>query len=323
MRTRAWSLGMLAAGGLMLALVAPVSHANPINPFGYLVHIQDVDAGICANPPVQSCAQIVQYTEAEGRLQFDIFMNDLFPELPVYSADLEVNWPGAWSLVTWEICGDYQGTVDVVGQTAHVQVTWPDCPPLSAGGLFLVGRFVIDVAGHGVLTAVPGSNQVRMGCPPATSLQYVNDGRAEAGVTCSYSSIPCNFGMPCWPVLESESLSLELGEGEAAVVEVDAYIGGMNSMCCVQTQVTASEPWMSAVIDCQNNPYAVIDLSIDTQGLAPGVYDGWLRASAWNVDCMQIHLTVLGAQSMPENGPPPGEEQSVPVTWGRLKGLFE
>lgn len=323
MRTRPWLPGMLVAVGPMLAFVAPVSHANPINPVGYLIHIQGVDAGICASPPVQSCDQIVQYTEAEGRLQFDIFIADLFPELPVYSADLDVTWPGAWSLVTWEICGDYQGTVDVIGQTAHVQVSWPDCPSLGAGGLFLVGRLVIDVAGHGVLTVVPGNSQLRMGCPPATDLRYAGEGRAEAGVTCSYSSIPCDFGFPCTPVLESESLAIELGEGEAAVVEINAFIDGINSMCCSQTAVTPSEPWMSAVINCQNNPNAVIDLSIDTRGLAPGVYDGWLRASAWNADCMQIRLTVLGAQGVPEDGPPPGEPQPAPVTWGQLKGLFE
>lgn len=339
---RGWRAPLAFSAVAWIALLAvPVSFANPMPPAGFMIHIRAAEGDACAAPPVAHCAEIVQYTEATGPLEFDLFA---YPWAfagwqTLYSVSVDLQWPVSWSLLDWELCPGPEATIECGPSHALLHFVWPDCPAVPENGLVLLGHWLFDVDAHGVLWAEPTEGGIVMGCPPMVEEAWGVPGRAEAGVVCDYCYNQCNLNSPCEPHFPASTLDVELAPGRTCIVPLDLALSGWGEegLCCYETQLVSEEPWLSGWVECADPSQGTACVSLDATQLSPGIYEGTLAAIADCVGCLAVTLTVAQAQGVPE-GPaePPGDEPAPPVdgegsqpedaiaiSWGRLKGLFE
>ena len=297
--------------------------ANPLPEGAFMVHVQQPAATSCASWPATTCEEITQYTSASGLLEFDLYLYPLaYGELPVNTAVFECAWPPDWGFVDAELCGGALGSIDPGGATALISATWPDCPPV-VDGLFLVGRVLLDVTNHGSFIAYcdTGSELV-FGCPPEIATEWFLEGRAEAGVTCSYRFVDCLFQGVCQPEVEPQAVVLEAPAGGSAQAVVTAYIHGMHGLePCHGLMFETTVPWLDYSTEWVAGDECAVTLTVDASALEPGDYSGWLRAINETVACTHISLEVLGAQGVPDPELPPTED-SREVSWGRVKTLY-
>ncbi|MCK4413292.1 MAG: hypothetical protein KAY32_07100 [Candidatus Eisenbacteria sp.] len=323
-----WGAGcsVILAAVLVVAL-PPVLLANPLPEAGFMIHVQTPDPSSCTQWPASDCSQIVQYTEDQGLLEFDLFIYPVaYSDVEIYSAAIHLDWCPDWTLQEWTICGDYEGSVTLGAHQADLDLTWSDCPE-TAGGIFLVGRFVLDVTGHGVVEASLLDGNLVIGCPPNDmEIGWLVPGRAEAGVTCGYCYEPCDYGEPCTPVLTPGTVLLDVPQGETVQTEIEAYVFGHYGLePCWNTIFEGTEDWMSLIVDEIGDQDYILTLTVDTSSLCQGDYHGWVRGVADCVDCSAVHLTVTErAQGIPEDDVPvwDADNPQDPVSWSGLKARY-
>ncbi len=310
------------AWGIMVVTTGP-ARANPLPPGGILIHVQPVNPDFCVTNPIADCAQIVSHTDADGVLEFDLFLLTFEFDRPVGIQSLltMVQWPGQWTLLDYEICHGGEGPVEIIGNQAIMDITWPTCPVWS-DEVFLAARFIIDVQGYGSFGQFEGfENTLVAGCPDSPANAYLMVGRADAGVECTYCYTQCNLGSPCNPHPDPDVLELQVPVGQTVQRDIHVPIFGGDLVYPCPTTFVADESWMS--LDYEEigwNDY-MVTLTVDTSELQEGFYDGWVRAMDQCVGCTWVNLEVMPPTAVGDYDLPDGPEP-VASTWGLVKVLY-
>jgi hypothetical protein len=302
---------------VLLAGLAAAAGANPIPPTAIFTHVQPPDPAFCIQAPPMACEQIVQHTEATGRLEFDLFLWSYFPGSEFHTVRLTAMWPPSWTFVEGGICAGGQGTVVAQGHRAEVSASWlPDCPRLDTG-VRLIARIVLDVTDPGEFAySYQEPHTATWGCPPDDySEPLAALVGATAGVECAYCDENCDFELACAPHLTPTTLVVDLPAGQSGVYDIEALVPMWEHPCPVEFLVT--ESWMALEVEPIDPVTYRLALTVDTSGLPAGEYAGWVRAASECVDCCRVTLTVSGSQGI-EDEPGPGP----PTTWGALKTLY-
>jgi len=314
------------AGCLLIAAAMPQpALANPLPEAVIYYHVQPVDPNFCTQTTVTSCPQIVQYTEATGIMEFDLFLMTAYgSELPVYGLETIVDWPWTWNLLEWEICNGGTGMVDIYYNQAILDLSWPSCPP--AGELFRAMRFVVEVTGYGNFGQHDWHESwIHVECPPDVMDLSPMVASATAGVQCGYCFQPCDFHDPCHPHPTPESLELVLRQGQSVQREIDVFIsGGEYPWPCPVTFVP-SESWLTVDPVATDYNQWLLTVNIDATGLPLGYYEAWIRMVDECIGCTKVYLEVVDPLSaVPDDEDSEGGDQEprLPATWGRLKALY-
>jgi hypothetical protein len=154
-------------------------------------HVQAWQPDTCAHNRITQCSQVVQHSEVEGEVEFDLYLDPdairRYLGLEQFSsAHMECWWwTSGWSYQYAEVCPD--GTVGEQPFSDHVVLDFHFDPPLSTEGneLILIGRVKMQVEGHGSLAFG--------GTIDGTEMNSSNG--AQAGVVCDYEEWECE---PCW-----------------------------------------------------------------------------------------------------------------------------
>jgi hypothetical protein len=310
----------LAALALFLAAAALPAGANPLPATGIFTHVQAPNPSFCAPHPF-TCEQIVQYTEATGQLEFDLFFWSFMSGSVFDAVQVTAQWPASWGFVDADFCNGADGTLDVQGNQLAVNATWlPDCPVLETG-VYHFARIVLDVTGHGELSySYTQPHSVMWGCPPGEHAETLGAlVGAEAGVECDYCFEQCDFDMQCIPRLTPTTLAVEVPRGLTDHYTIDAVVPSYEAPC--QAEFHPSANWMTVAtrqIDSENYR---LTLTVNTEGLELGEYSGWVIGQADCRGCCRVNLTVTDSQGIPD-GPADGTPPAAPVSWGAVKNLY-
>jgi hypothetical protein len=295
--------------------------ANPLPGSGTFTHVQSPSPAFCEQVQTMLCEQIVQYTEATGRLEFDLFFWSFLWGEHFDAARLSVVWPSAWGFVEAGVCGGAHGSVDVQGNRATVNASWlPDCPTFGAAAI-LAARIVLDVTGPGSLEYdYYQPNDFTLGCPPQEQpfVPLEALAGAQAGVECDYCYQDCDFDYLCHPRLTPSTLDIAVPQGlsDQFTIQVIAY--GDWDPCA--PSFSATENWMGLEVEMLSEYEYLLTLTVDTQGLALGEYSGWVKGEAECRGCTRVNLTVADSQGIEEPSEDPPRE--APKSWGGIKSLY-
>lgn len=297
---------------LAIAVAPSMTAANPIPPSAVLVHVQRVDSNWCDLNRVASCAEIVQSTDVSGPLEFDLFFYD---PLVMDHGHLErlstvVEWSERWQMLNWEICHGGEGTVEIDGNEASLDLSWPGGGEPMTTEVLLAARFFVVVDGPGYfgqVDPVVGEAVLRSwptGPPFDLSPKQC---AAEAGSPCDDCHTSCDLHIPCRPTADPSKIDIVLVEGESTRAEVEVRLRGWSG-CGPTTFVTTAE-WLNATPELSSGTWRVA-LDIDASALRPGDYTGYLRAENECAGCAELNLLVI-----------PTPSPVVSSTWGHIKTL--
>lgn len=304
--------------GLLVGIVSTAG-ANPIPDSAIFTHVQSPNPAFCDQVSTLDCEAIVQYTEATGRLEFDVFLWPLFyMGEQVQDLHFTATWPASWGFVEASLCNGAEGSIDVQGNLATVSASWPDCPTMGADA-FLVARIVLDVTEHGEFAYRYDLDYgITWGCHeyPPTWLGALEG--AEAGIECGYCYTDCGFQMLCHPQLSPATLDVEIPRGLSDQYTIDAIVYSWEEPCT--PSFSGTESWMSLAVEQIDWERYTVTLTVDTQGLGPGEYSGWVIGEDDCRDCTRVNLTVTHNQGIeePEDDRPPDPS----TTWGQIKTLY-
>jgi hypothetical protein len=308
--------------GLLLSGVLATAGANPIPATALFTHIQQPNPEFCDLVSTMPCEQIVQYTEATGLLEFDIFLWAVpYTGQEFDAVQFTANWPTSWSFVSASLCNGAEGSIDVQGNRAAVSAAWlPDCPTMGTD-IFLVARLVLGVTGRGELTyRYDAAHEVIWGCPPSEygeTLGALVGG--EAGIECDYCYVDCDFQLTCHPELTPAALNVEIPRGLSDHYTIDALVYSYEDPCT--PSFSGTESWMSLAVTQMDWSLWRIILTVNTQSMDLGQYSGWVIGQDDCRGCTRVNLTVTSNQGIeePNDEPaPPGE----PKSWGTIKALY-
>ena len=293
---------------ITILLVAAVpAAANPGYSGGLFTHVRPYDPYA---EPIASCSELSLHTTATGWVDFEVY---LYQEMgaPPYGVDecsFDFTWPDTWYFDQgwYPIPHGGTGTVDVVGNRASVDVTYPGCPT-TQGDLFLLLRLSFWVEGYGEL-AVVDNNWIGFCYPPGWyGLSYLPGFGGEAGVVCGYDYANCEGSSACQPEALTPLLELLVNQGET--VERTLVFQSPGYGCSPDFAVT--EPWMSIQVGEPNeNHQYPVTLTVDTGELGLGYHEGFVSATDQGVACTLVALTVADLT---------GVETS---SWGRIKSFY-
>jgi len=294
--------------------------ANPLPPSAMFTHIQVPNPAFCENAPPMTCDQIVQYTEATGLLEFDLFLWSYFTGDRFHAVRVTATWPVSWGVVEASLCNGAHGTIQVQGNRAVVDASWlPDCPTLETG-VALVGRVVLDVTGHGTFDySYTEPRCVTWNCPPNG---YTDDLAAlvggTAGVVCDYCYADCRFQTLCRPELTPAVLNIEIPRGLSDQYAIEAFTYFWDEPC--SPSFLGTESWMSLAVEQVDWMRHRLTLTVDTQGIEVGEHAGWVIGQEDCRGCTRVNLTVTDSQGIeePDEPTPPG----ATTTWGEVKSLY-
>jgi hypothetical protein len=296
--------------------------ANPLPPTAIFTHVQAPDPTFCDQSPLMHCAQIVQYTEATGVLEFDLFVWTFFAGQQLDAVQLTAEWPAEWGFVEGSLCNGAHGTMNVQGHRAVINASWaPDCPTMETEVL-LFGKILLNVTDRGEFGySYSGPHTLTWGCPPNEWTEelaaFVG---AEAGIECSHCYTDCGFDMVCLPEMTPHTLAVELPQGQIGEYGIDVTVWMWEQPCPINFIPT--ESWMALGVEQLDWEHYRVSLTVDTSGMEPGEYSGWVRGESDCVDCCRVVLTVLDSQGIEEE---PVEKEDLPGTvgsWGRVKNLY-
>jgi hypothetical protein len=305
---------------LLAVLVGPVA-ANPIPDSAVFTHVQPPNPTFCDRVSTMDCEQIVQYTEAIGQLEFDIFLWPVFyTGEEVEALQFTATWPTSWGFVEGSLCNGAEGSINVQGNLAAVSASWlPECPTMGTDA-FLVARIVLDVTGHGEFTyRYDLGCGVTWGCneyPPFPLGALVG---AEAGIECDYCYTDCGFQMTCHPQLSPATLDVDVPQGLSDQYTIQATVYSYEYPCT--PSFSGTESWMSLAVEQIDWDIYSLTLTVDTQGMELGEYSGWVIGQDDCRGCTRVNLTVTSSQGIAE----PGDEAAPPgdaTTWGQIKTLY-
>lgn len=296
------------------------SHANPLPTGLIFVHVQPPVENFCEINSITMCDEIVQYTDATGILEFDLYlMVPLGMPMTYYGLQTSLAWPASWVFLGWEACHGGEGWFDPIGNGGALNITWPSCPT-TENEVFLAARFVMQVTGYGKFGGADwGEATVTFDCPPDEYSEIIFMTAAEAGVECAYCFQPCDFGSACKPVPDPAELFLSVVQGQSAESQIHVpVLGGGFTMPCTPFFHTTADYMTVTYEEIGWNDY-MVTLTVDTEELATGFHQAWFKAVDTCTGCTRVIVEVLP----PVNGVP-GEDPGQPTlsTWGAMKALY-
>jgi hypothetical protein len=303
----------------MLAIGLGPAGANPWPEYLMFTHVQPPDPTFCDRISTMRCDEIIQYTEATGQLEFDLFLWRWLG----YSFDslaVTATWPATWGFVEASLCNGGQGSIDVQGNRAVVGASWlPDCPQVADA--FLVARFVLDVTENGEFEMGNGPQYLIVGCPPYERNEDLELwAPAEAGVECEYCYQDCDFDHVCRPGLSPRTLDITLPQGCSDRYTLTGYSGADPPEYMCPPSFSVTEGWMESAVEPLGEFEYRLTLTVHTQGLEPGDYSGWVTMEQDCRACTRVNLTVTDSQGIeePDEPVPPVDAK----TWGQIKTLY-
>lgn len=269
----------------------------------FRMHVQESFIS-CEQNPLVTCWDVNRTTEAEGDLEFDLFVDPSYPE-EIRSIEADLNWPSTWQVWGWEFCSGGIGEFDPYD--GRLQISYPDPPSMTFGELFLVARFGVRVSGSGSL-GTEGAGRVV--CESGWNWYPIGID-AQAGVTCARCPEPCTYGPEvCLPEFSPAELALEAAPGAAVTGEILATVA---SSGCPEPPWEVEQPWLGLTAERVDPRTFRVSVSASAAGLEPGEYTSWIAASRASCrTCVRVRFTVLATASVPEL---PEKE----VTWGTVK----
>ncbi len=308
---------------LSIAWIFPV-RANPLPDAMVFTHVQPYEPDFCSQTTITTCEQIVQYTTERGLMEFDIFIYPLaHAGQPVYAFESSFgDWPADWQLLSTEICSPGEGTIEVIGRMAVLDLVWPTCPTPPPGEVMLACRFVFDAPTYGGPCFCFSGAFLTHGCPPNTFTVDAYASGAKSGIECAYCYTDCGFEPVCRAVLYPDEVTVEVVQGEILQEQITSSLFG--GAGCVASY-DATEPWMELIVEPQGSQSDLLTVTIDTAGLDPGLYSGYVRGQSDCAGCTRVVLTVNPvSQGVSERDPedPGGQGIEIETSWGRLKGQY-
>ena len=303
-------LSGLAIGGAVCA------GANPLPMCATFVHVQPIDPSFCQTSTITLCSQIVQHTERDGPLEFDVFIWIPFPQR-FYDLQLQVAWPESWNYIGWEPCHDGEGAIELQAHGAALSVVWPDCPVVETQ-VFLAARLMLDVNGFGEMRTNAGQGWMHWECPEQYEVPVDALGGAQAGVECAYCFQDCRFEGPSRPRLTPQTLVFELPQGESDQQMIEATVVSWEPD---PITFACTESWMDLDVQRIDWDHYHVTVTASAQGLEPGDYQGWVRADGGCRDCARVDLTVLSQQGVSDEDESAGGSETSP-SWGEVKSLY-
>jgi hypothetical protein len=294
--------------------------ANPLPSGLIFVHVQPPVENFCEIDPITTCEEIVQYTDATGVLEFDLYIMVPFAiPMTYYGLETALEWPAGWVLLGWEPCHGGEGWFDPIGSGGNLNIIWANCPQ-TENEVFLAARFIMDVTGYGKFgTSGYGDATVTFDCPPDDYSEIIFMTSAEAGVVCSYCYAPCDFSSACRPVPDPAELHLTIVQGESSESQIHVPVQGGGLMSpCMPSFVTTADYMTVTYEELGWNDY-MVTLTVNTEGLATGFHQAWFRAEDTCVGCTEVIVEVL-----PPVNAVPGDQPGQPElsTWGAMKALY-
>lgn len=307
-------LSALIAAFALFALSAPaIANTGPSTSELFL-HVQPDSWP--PPPPLTSCSQIIQHTDATGWLEFDVYqaVTHWYGAFAIGSIDIAFEVPGSWQLSSeYIVPAGGTGTMSWVNGHPTYSLSWPDCQPY-ATEIQLLLRIYLNVDGPGALQPLTGWPLAEL-CIPWTGPTWGDSYGASAGDPCGYRQESCSPGMHCWPEAATPQLALQAVQGAQLQETLNFtlqpdYIGACSASC----QSTA--PWMAVagkLLEDEHN-YEV-SLDIDTATLAPGTHSAWVQVdSGFSRACTEVILEVLTATGV--------QSLDAGVSWGDIKSLY-
>ncbi|MFH1143317.1 MAG: hypothetical protein V1774_02085 [Candidatus Eisenbacteria bacterium] len=284
----------------------PGAVANPVPPCMVHVHVREYaeQASVCSEAPVTGCSQIRDATMAGGLLEFDVLLS--CPWMDCAGSFFEnvvwyVSWPSDWTFVLAEACPHGQYFHDDNRVTFH---TGPGATP-AEWSLETLGRVVLDVHSQGTL---------RLGHVSGSPYCLFDLG-ALAAWPCQVSPLyPCGR-IPALAYFEDLISSFRIPAETDSVTVFRLLNGGLGDSGG-EFEIESSVPWIDLErgenTGSQDYPEHSVTMTVSAADLEPGVYTGWITATAPRCsDCRQVSMTVLPAPSPVAH-----------ITWGALKHRF-
>jgi hypothetical protein len=301
-RTKVGALPFFAV--LYSALSGLQAEANVLPEAIFRTHVQESFLS-CEQNPVVTCWDVNRTTEAEGDLEFDLFLEASYED-EIHSIEADLSWPPTWQVWGWEFCSGGIGEFDPYD--GRLQVSYPISDPVvKPGELFLVARFGVYVSRSGSL----GTEGVgRVLCDSGWDWYPIGID-AQAGVTCARCPEPCTYGPEvCLPEFSPAELVLEAAPGAAVTGE---FLATTVSSDCPEPPWEVEQPWLDLTVQRVDPRTFRVSVSASAAGLEPGEYTSWIAASRASCrTCATVRFTVLGTSSV-------SELPSKEVTWGTVK----
>jgi hypothetical protein len=274
-----------------------------------VVHVQAWDADFCENNTIGMCEEATQYSEIEGDVEFDLYLDNPYGMLPSCSVlTMTAQWPSAWQFTSFESCSG--GTVNLSFGTQRVDVELHYDLPRFLGAWTYLGRFRMQVSGFGALEfsglGIDGG-------------LWGTFGPAQAGVECGYSYLECSSLMPpCSAALLVDAIEMHVPQEGTGVEALDVW-RGWNGMNPCPVDFLEAADWMEVDVVWDEYGYeGVMSVTANAAGLAPGTYPAVIRIASEIVNCIPITLYVEPVAAVPGGGAPLVHETS----WGGLKQTF-
>lgn len=301
-------LGAIAALTICSAVAAGVASANPLPDSALLIHVHPWTPTFCQSNPISGCAQVIQYSEIEGDVEFDVFLANPYGFIaPFSNAAMTVRWGEYWQFTSFQDC--LGGVVTTSGGEHEVGLQIAYDSPVAPGAWLLIGRFRMQVSGFGGLSFSGVSFDGQF---------WGIVGPAQAGVECTYSFLNCsNLMPPCGAHVDPDLLELHVSQGGTVTGTMIAWVGWNAGIPCpVEFMETAD--WME--LDVAWNEYhdqAELTVTVNAAGLAPGAYPAVIRAVSQIVYCVSVLVEVEPVSSVPD--PDPVTRFS---SWGGIKARY-
>ena len=304
------ALSRFVPAGLLIwvSLVLPGSAvANPLPESVIFTHVQPADP--VNPPPITECSQIVQYTEATGELEFDLYLHLVGPPYGVESLEIQLGWPESWTFTGYQVPQGGGGIISVNGNQASVELNWPDCMETEHEVLLLLRCFV-TVDGLGNFGQLGYPNTVML-CSPENLLLEPEMYAATAGVVCDYCYTGCWLGFLCAPTTEVPLLDLQVTQGQMVMEEILYHMDVEPGESC-DALYEGTEDWMMVSGAPAGGWDHILTLVIDTTEMEPGSYTGWVRMESDCAACTLVNLEVLSHNTGVDNT----------ASWSRIKAAY-
>ncbi len=292
---------------LVMSVLAGVSAANPLPTEFVFVNVQPWQDGFCATNPITECAQVQQYSTAEGDVEFDLYIHPYFWFFgPMTSFHFDVNWPSGWQYTSFESC--LGGTVQETRYSNHTVVQVGYDPAIQpAETMLLVGRIRMNVQGFGELDfATIGYN----GDMAAVS-------HAQAGVQNCFCETSCAaFTDACGVIFSPHVLNIDVPRGQRTESSFYTILSYNDHDGPCPTQFVEEEPWLQLIPVQLGAPWEIsLRVLVDASNLEDGIYQAEVRGEATCHMCATVVVHVLTTADQPE---PSTRLES----WGGIKSIY-
>ena len=274
--------------------------ANPLpgDPVAYFFHVTS------GPPDVATCEELIQYTEAEGILDFYLFAYSGSDELSeiIEAAGARVVWPTDWALLDMEVFGN-ETTSSIGANSAELTVLDPAAPWIG-DELVPIAHFTMSVDGFG---------ELRLDGEPENWIQMFGYDYGpermggQAGVECAYCYLNCDLTVPRKPMPDPRFIWETVEQNHTQDFTIESWFAGFGP---ITMDVDTTVPWLSAVAVQTDDDHFAVTATIDATGLEVGWHDGYVSLISDCVTCVPVTVYVFETVAVEF------------MNWGDIKALW-